>query len=90
MHKYAHLMVKNMDCKQAYDARWVSKPRLYNIVSIAFFPSIFDEPLKSFKTLLLVQSIQPACVPGDDGQDGVAREQAQWQICRLIADGKVL
>ena len=33
MHKYMHQVVKKMDQKQLYEARWMKKPRLYNIVS---------------------------------------------------------
>lgn len=33
MHKYMHQVVKTMDQRQLYEARWMEKPTLYNVVS---------------------------------------------------------
>ena len=36
MHKFSHQITKNMDQKQLYEARVMTKPRLYNLVSIDY------------------------------------------------------
>lgn len=60
MHKYMHQVVKYMDHKQLYEARWMNKPRLYSLVSNLILT------LLTYR-IVLVQNFQPICLLGHNG-----------------------
>lgn len=62
MHKYMHQVVKYMDHKQLYEARWMNKPRLYNLVRN-------DKINNLICHLVIVQNVQPVCLLGHHGKE---------------------
>jgi len=60
MHKYMHQVVKKMDQKQLYEARWMKKPRLYNIVSAPLALQLSDRCFFYLSLKLLTRTHSPA------------------------------
>lgn len=62
MHKYMHQVVKTMDQRQLYEARWMEKPTLYNVMK-AFNPHAFLGTMGRHDTSHVTKSGSPVDLP---------------------------